>query len=79
MLSFRSLLSACFSQPHGLDGIKKAVTDTMLWTFKQCCGSVTYWYGSGSKYFCVLLYEGTFTSFFRDKKVIKGDKTGEIP
>ncbi len=58
----------------------------------QCCGSVTFWYGSGSaypylwrtdpaifvsdiqdafKFLCLLLFEGTFTSFFKDKKVIK--------
>jgi hypothetical protein len=60
-----------------------------------CCGSVTYWYGSGSGsvdlclrlmdpdhdpaifvsdlqdtvknlFFCILLFEGTLTSFFKD-------------
>ncbi len=58
----------------------------------QCCGSLTFWYGSGSvdryhkhspsdldpaffisgwqdaKFFCLLLFEGTFTSVFIDKK-----------
>ncbi len=64
----------------------------------QCCGSMTFWCGSGSadpclwlrdpypaifvidlqdgnkkliffsKFFCLLLFESTFTSFFRDKK-----------
>ncbi len=68
--------------------------------FLQCCGSMTYWCGSGSAdpclwpmdpdpdpailvidlpdankklifyfyFFCYLLFEGTFTSFFTDKK-----------
>jgi hypothetical protein len=64
---------------------------------KQCSGSVTFWYGSGSadpyhgltnpdpalfvsvlqearrkkkfsKFFCLLLFADTFTSFFKDKK-----------
>ncbi len=70
--------------------------------FQQCCGSMTFWRGSGSgcgsmplingsvsfylhhwpsrcqqktkffkKFSCVLLFEGTFTSFFGDKKVKK--------
>jgi hypothetical protein len=60
----------------------------------QCCGSMKFWYGSGSGsavqylglmdpdpaifasdlqdvnkiFFCFLLFEGTFTSFFKDKK-----------
>jgi hypothetical protein len=74
----------------------------------QCCGSMTFWWGSGSgsadpylwlmdlypesdpdpaifitdlqdankklilkKLFCILLFEGTFTSFFKNKKVKK--------
>ncbi len=65
--------------------------------FLQCCGSVTFWYGSGSAnpylwladsdpdpaifvsdlqdvfstYFCLLLFEATYTSFFKDKKSLK--------
>ncbi len=57
----------------------------------QCCGSMTFWYGSESRFgsgssiivsdlktptknqfnkmfFCLLFFEGTFTSFFKDKK-----------
>jgi hypothetical protein len=54
---------------------------------KQCCGSVTFWYGSGDPCFCLmdpdpntfvidlqdankkvfLLFDGTFTSFFKDE------------
>jgi len=56
--------------------------------FLRCCGSVTFWYGSGArigttklririlllafkiqtknKVFCLLLFEGTFPSFFKD-------------
>jgi hypothetical protein len=30
------------------------------------------------KFFCVLFFEGTFTSFFKDKKSKKGHKTVEI-
>jgi hypothetical protein len=46
----------------------------------QCCGSMTFWCGSGcgsescqqktnlkKKFSCILLFEGTFTSFFKDK------------
>ncbi len=74
----------------------------VLFRFKQCCGSMTFWCGSGSAdlclwqmdpdadpdpaifiidlqdankkliflkhFFCILLLEGTFTSFFKDKK-----------
>ncbi len=61
--------------------------------YNQCCGSMTFWCGSGSAdpclwlmdpdptifvvelqdvskklIFCLLLFEGTFTSFFKDKK-----------
>jgi len=30
------------------------------------------------KFFCILLFEGTFTSFFKDKKSIRSHKTVEI-
>jgi hypothetical protein len=62
----------------------------------QCCGSMTFWGGSGSgfadpaifvndlqdaskklifyNFFCLLLFEGTFISFFKDKKSKKGHK-----
>ncbi len=45
----------------------------------QCSGSMTFWCGSGSsvnfKFFCLLLFEGTFTSFFKDKKSKRSHKT----
>ncbi len=75
----------------------------------QCCGSMTFWCGSGPgsadlclwhmdpdpaifvidlhsrrqhktnfflfKFFCLLLFEGTFTSFFEDKKSTRSYKT----
>jgi hypothetical protein len=60
----------------------------------QCCGSMIFWYGSGSRdpclrillfssqqktnfssFFCVLLLEGTFTSFFKDKQSKRNHKT----
>ncbi len=34
--------------------------------------------GSGSKLFCLLLYEAIFTSFFTDKKSYKSHKTVAI-
>jgi len=49
-------------------------------TWKQCCGSVTFWYGSGSadpyhwltdpdsKFFCLILFEDTLTSVFSGTK-----------
>jgi hypothetical protein len=72
----------------------------------HCCGSMTFWCGSGSadpclwlmdpdwdpsmfiidlqdgkkkinflkKYSCILLFEGTFTSFFKDKKSKRSNK-----
>ncbi len=83
-------------------------------TVQQCCGSMTFWCGSGcgsadpcpwaltnrsgcgsgscsfhqwpsrrqqktnlKKFYCILLLEGTFTSFFKDKKS-KSHKTVEI-
>ncbi len=65
-----------------------------LWVvtrFTQCCGSVTFWYGSGSAQwltrwqkkiffviFCLLLFEGTFTSVFIDKKSTTSHKVEEI-
>jgi hypothetical protein len=80
--------------------------DSILYTFFQCSGSMTFWCGSGSadpclwligldacyfvidlqdanqklikkkkKVFCFLLFEGTFTSFFKDKKYKKSHKT----
>jgi hypothetical protein len=76
---------------------------------KLCCGSMTFWIGSGSadpckwlgsgsgscyfhhwpwdankkliylkKFFCILLFEGSFTSFFNDKKSKRSHKTVEI-
>ncbi len=75
----------------------------------DCCGSMTFWCGSGSgsmpltngsgfgsgsfffrhkpsrcqqktnlkkKFFCILLFEGTFKSFFKDKKSKRSHKTG---
>ncbi len=76
----------------------------------QCCGSITFWCGSGSadpclwlmdppdpdtfifiidlkdvkknnfflKFSCILLSEGTFTSFFKDTKSKRSHKTVEI-
>ncbi len=74
---------------------------------KQCCGSMTFWCGSGSgsadpslwlmdpdpdpaifvvnlqdanknkwkkKFFCLLLFEDTFTSFFKNKKLKRSKK-----
>jgi hypothetical protein len=31
-----------------------------------------------NKFFCILLFEGTFTSFFKDKKAKRSHKTVEI-
>ncbi len=41
---------------------------------RQCCGSMTFWRGSG-KFFRLFLFEGTFTSFFFDKKSKRSHKT----
>ncbi len=80
-----------------------------LFNIHQCCGSMTFWRGSGSgsadpclwlldpdpslfiidiqeankkinlkKFVCILLFEGTFTSFFKNKKSKTSRKTVEI-
>jgi hypothetical protein len=33
---------------------------------------------ANKKFFCLLLFEGTFTSFFKDKKSLRSHKTVEI-
>ncbi len=46
-------------------------TERVTLSWKQCCGSMTFWGGSGSaehNFFCLLLFEATFTSFFKEKK-----------
>jgi hypothetical protein len=56
---------------------------------QQCCGSMTFWCGSGSgltfklpkqiikTFFCLLLFEGTFTSFSKIKSQQEATKLWE--
>jgi hypothetical protein len=79
-------------QPRPSQGEEALVLNTK--TFQaicQCCGSMTFWCGSGSasmtlihghqktnffkKHFCSLLSEGTLTSFLKDKKSKRSHKT----
>jgi hypothetical protein len=90
--------------------VRQRVSATII-LYNQCCGSKTFWYGSGSvssdpclclmdpdsdpdpaifvidlqyanrkliiflNFFCLLLFEGTFTSFFKDKKSKRSNKS----
>jgi hypothetical protein len=42
---------------------------------KQCCGSVTFWYRTGSGFFCFVLLKATFTSFFKEKVIKKSQNS----
>jgi hypothetical protein len=71
---------------------------TFMLSYEHSCGSVAFWYRSGSAdrttdtsvafkmptkskffsmFFCLLLFEGTFTSVFKDKKSQRSYKTVE--
>ncbi len=76
------------SSVHVLSGSSIPAFSVCLW-FYQCCGSGScyfrQWLSRSQqqinfcfKFFCLLLFEVTFTSFFKDKKTWRSHKTAGI-